>query len=239
VGRRRSSNQDAYLCDDELGVWMVADGMGGHTGGEVASREATSITQSMLKREQATLMPNSSRESNRAAARRAMERAVQGATYIIYAMGEVDTRLSGMGTTLSILMRWEDLLILGHVGDSRIYRLREGEVEQLSEDHTLVAWQVKKGVLTEEQARRSRKRNVITRAVGNRDHVEVDTDLITYQAGDVFLLCSDGLHGYLEGDELPELLQLPSQAAVEHLVALANERGGRDNITALVLDVSG
>jgi protein phosphatase len=123
------------------------------------------------------------------------------------------------------------------VGDSRIYRVRGAEAEQLTEDHTLVNWQIKQGLITEDEAKVSRQRNVITRAVGNKDYVQVDTMVLPLQLGDVFLLCSDGLHGYLTLEEIPALVEGGGSAAVERLIAVANKRGGKDNITVIYLEI--
>jgi protein phosphatase len=142
-----------------------------------------------------------------------------------------------MGTTLSVLLQRSDCAITAQVGDSRIYRLRQGEVEQITEDHTLVAWQLKRGFITPDQARASRQKNVITRSVGSREYVEVDLRMLPVQTGDRFLLCSDGLHGYVEAVELARLEDTSVQELTAHAVKLANERGGRDNITAVLVEL--
>ena len=121
------------------------------------------------------------------------------------------------------------------VGDSRIYLVRGGRAAQLTEDHTLVAWQLKQGIITEEEAAVSPHRNVITRAVGSRDYVQVDTRFFEVKPGDAFLVCSDGLHGYLTEDEIPPIMDLGPDVATERFVSMANERGGKDNITAIVV----
>jgi protein phosphatase len=127
--------------------------------------------------------------------------------------------------------------VLGQVGDSRIYRVRHDAAEQLTEDHTLINWQIKQGLLTQEEAKVSRQRNVITRAVGNKDYVQVDTLVTELELGDVYLLCSDGLHGYLRLDEIPGHVAHGGAASVRELVDLANTRGGKDNITAVQVEV--
>jgi len=237
VGRKRKHNEDAYLTDDELGLWVVADGMGGHAAGEVASREACDAVFGAVKRGKHKLvLDDSPNESQLLAAHRLLEGAIQNATYIVYSMAELDLGKAGMGTTISAMMNVGKLLVLAQVGDSRIYRVRGSHAEQLTEDHTLVGWQVKQGLITEAEARVSKQRNVITRAVGNRDYVQVDTFQSEFAPGDAFLLCSDGLHGYLEIDEIPELMALGGDQTVQALIDLANERGGRDNITAIVVE---
>jgi protein phosphatase len=238
VGRRRQANEDAFLCDDALGLWVVADGMGGHAAGEVASQESIDTIYGMVKRGKQHLERNAEDpESKVRAAVRLLEGAVQAATYMVYAMSELDSRKSGMGTTISAMMSLGRFGITAQVGDSRIYRVREGRVQQLTEDHTLINWQLKQGIITEEEAKYSKHKNVITRAVGNRDYVQVDTSIVELAEGDRYLLCSDGLHGYLRQDEIPPLTELGGIESVQRFIDLANGRGGKDNITAVVVEV--
>jgi len=238
LGRRRQVNEDAYLCDDELGLWVVADGMGGHAAGEVASHEAIDNIYGMVKRGKARLTGDSKDpETMLRAAVRLLAGSVQSATYMIYAMSELDSRKSGMGTTISAMMAIGEYAVTAQVGDSRIYRVRNSEVEQLTEDHTLINWQLKQGIITLEEAKHSRHKNVITRAVGNRDYVQVDTGLVEIGDGDTFLLCSDGLHGYLRSEEIPAYISHGGDEAVRRLIDLANARGGKDNITAIIVEV--
>jgi len=238
VGRRREANEDAFLRDDETGLWVVADGMGGHAAGEVASREAIDTIHGMVRRGKNMLgEPTPLTEEKSRAAQRMLEGGVQAATYLLYAMAELDRGMAGMGTTISAMMRFGEHVVLGQVGDSRIYRVRDKEAEQLTEDHTLIAWQLKQGLITPDQARISRQRNVITRAVGSRDYVQVDTSVWEAIVGDQYLLCSDGLHGYLKDEEIPSILAEGGSFAVDKLIELANGRGGKDNITALVVEV--
>ncbi len=240
IGRRRTSNEDAFLLDDELGLYVVADGMGGHAAGEVASREAVDTVMGMVRRGYATVQrfeqDGASEETTRAV-QRLLEAAVQAATYMVFAIAENDPDQKGMGTTVSALLLTESHAVIAQVGDSRIYLLRDGGVYQLTEDHTLVAWQVKQGIISEAEAALSPHKNVITRAVGSRDYVQVDTQTIEIGPGDRFLLCSDGLHGYLQEQEIAPVLELGAKAAVARLVDLANSRGGRDNITAVVVEI--
>jgi serine/threonine protein phosphatase PrpC len=237
VGRRRQANEDAYLCDDALGLWIVADGMGGHAAGEVASQEAVDTIYGMVKR--GKQLRDDSRDSDAVlrGAVRLLEGSVQAATYMIYAMSELDSRKSGMGTTISAMMSMGDIMITAQVGDSRIYRVRGDEARQLTEDHTLINWQLKQGIITEEEAKHSKHKNVITRAVGNRDYVQVDTSMVEMAAGDKFLVCSDGLHGYLRTEEIPSLIAEGGQSSVKRFIDLANSRGGKDNITAVIVEV--
>jgi serine/threonine protein phosphatase PrpC len=243
VGMRRSGNEDAFLTDDELGLWVVADGMGGQAAGEVASQQAVETVQEMvrsglLKSSRAQASPPGG-EVRPAAPNftRVLESAVQAATYMVFGLAEQDRSKVGMGTTLSVMMRTPTGAILAQVGDSRIYRVRAGISEQLTQDHTLINWQLQNGLITEEEAKTSRQKNVITRAVGNKDYVQVDTFEVDAQPGDVFLLCSDGLHGYLKEDEIPELVSRGPELAVQAFIELANGRGGKDNITVVLVSV--
>lgn len=239
IGQRRKHNEDAFLADDELGLWVVADGMGGHAAGEVASQEAIDTVYGMVSRGKRTLsLDRTFSEEKARAAQRLLEGAVQAATYMVYAMAELDANKAGMGTTISAMMSVGEFGVTAQVGDSRIYRIRSGGVTQLTEDHTLIAWQLKQGLITEDEARRSKHRNVITRAVGNRDYVQVDTALVELESGDQYLLCSDGLHGYLRSEEIPLITTGGGTNAVQRLIGLANQRGGKDNITAVLVEVA-
>ncbi len=248
IGRRRLSNEDAFLVDDALGLYVVADGMGGHNAGEVASGEAIDTLHGMVKREEEALRAidrlaggGAQADALVSAMRRAqrlVESAVQAATYMVFGLGEANPERKGMGTTLSVLLLRGEWAVTAQVGDSRIYMARDGKAEQVTEDHTLVAWQLKRGLITAEEARHSRQKNVITRAVGSREYVQVDTRSFPVRTGDRFLLCSDGLHGYLDDPEIAPLLKGTLQEAATRAVELANQRGGRDNITAVVVDLA-
>jgi protein phosphatase len=239
LGRKRVSNEDAYFLDDELGLYAVADGMGGHAAGEVASREAVDTLYGMVKRGIRDLheLVDPLSDGDARAACRLMESAVQAATYFVYSMAEIDRDKSGMGTTISALLVLGDYAVTAQVGDSRIYKMHDGAVEQVTEDHTLIAWQLKQGLITPQEALRSPHKNVITRAVGNREYVQVDTRCIRLAAGMRFLLCSDGLHGYLKDEDIQPIVKMGGNATVQRFIALANERGGKDNITAILLEI--
>jgi protein phosphatase len=238
VGRRRQQNEDAFLCDDVLGLWVVADGMGGHAAGEVASHEAVDTIYGMVKRGKTRFVESSSDdETALRGAVRLLEGSVQAATYMVYAMSELDASKSGMGTTISAMMLMGTCVITAQVGDSRVYQVRRGVAQQLTEDHTLINWQIKQGIITEEEAKTSRHKNVITRAVGNRDYVQVDTRVVAVADGDRYLLCSDGLHGYLRTEEIPALTDSGGGTSVQSFIDLANNRGGKDNITAILVEV--
>ena len=249
VGKRRAVNEDAFVVDDTLGLYVVADGMGGHSAGEIASHQAIETLHNMVMRERETLtsleeLPKvaeppggSLRPMVMQRAQRILESAVQHATYMVFGLAESDPERRGMGTTLSVLFLCGDLALTAQVGDSRVYRVRNGRAEQITEDHTLIAWQLKQGLITPEEARASNHKNVITRAVGSRDYVQVDGNCIAVEPNDAFLLCSDGVHGYLEADEIAQVMDLGAKFAPRRLAELANERGGRDNITSVAVQV--
>jgi protein phosphatase len=170
--------------------------------------------------------------------RRLLESGVKSACYMVFGMAELDPEKKGMSTTLSALLVRGNLAFAVHVGDSRVYRVRQNQVLQLTEDHTLINYKVKHGMMTKAEAEKATGKNVITRAVGHKDYVQVDTADIDVGPGDRFLLCSDGLHGYFQTED--EVLQLCADGELdecaEAAVALANQRGGKDNITAIVIE---
>lgn len=240
VGRHRKVNEDAFFRDDDLRLYVVADGMGGHAAGEIASGEAVDTIYGMVKRGLHTVgdLKEPLTEPRARSVCRLLEGAIQAATYMIFAIAELDRDKSGMGTTISAAMVVGHSWVTGQVGDSRVYRVRQNQAVQLTEDHTLIAWQMKQGLISEAEAKTSPHRNVITRAVGNRDYVEVDTNIYPLEPGDQYLLCSDGLHGYLQLEEIPAIASAGGESAVEQFIQLANNRGGRDNITAVLVDVA-
>jgi protein phosphatase len=232
VGRRRELNEDAFRCDDTLGLYLVADGVGGHAKGEVASAEAVEQIHDYVAQGREAL------KGAREEVRRLLESAVQSACYIVFGMAEMDPSQRGMSTTMSALLVCKEYAVTAQVGDSRIYRVRGGEGIQLTEDHTLVNYKLKKGEISAAQAKTMKGKNVITRAVGHRDYVEVDTRITDALPGDRFLLCSDGLHGYLNEGELEKVLtDGPLEGAPKRFVDLANLRGGKDNVTVIVVVV--
>ncbi|MBK8255835.1 MAG: serine/threonine-protein phosphatase [Polyangiaceae bacterium] len=239
IGRFRKTNEDAHFRDDLLGLYIVADGMGGHAAGEVASSEAVDAIYGMVKRGVAKLgdLNEPINDERARAACRLMEGAIQGATYMVFAISQFELDKTGMGTTITAALLVGDALVIGQVGDSRVYQVRGMNATQITEDHTLIAWQIKQGLLSPDEARTSPHKNVITRAVGNRDYVQVDTTVVPVEKGDRYLLCSDGLHGYLQMEEIPDLVDIGGQNAVQALIDLANLRGGRDNITAVLVEI--
>src|SRR5438876_4155372 len=239
VGMKREHNEDSFLVNEDLGLYVVCDGMGGHAGGETASRLAVqTIERELLSAKLRGDDPFASQaplEDTPLAG--ALREAVEGACAAVFRTSRANPELAGMGTTcISLLVNGTKALI-GHVGDSRAYLVREGDVHQLSEDHSLVNEQVRAGLLTEEEARHSRLKNIITRSVGFEEDVLVDVMGVETRAGDRFLLCSDGLSNLMENDEIRDaLLQNKLDDVPAFLIQLANERGGDDNITVLVVE---
>ncbi len=240
IGKKRKHNEDSFLNDDALGLYIVADGMGGHAAGEVASAQAVkSIREALVDgRPLLESFAKSPTVEAREHVAQLMERAILKACADIYSIAGSDLGKRGMGTTVVVLLAAGKKAVLGHVGDSRVYLFRNGRAHQLTEDHTIIQEQLKRGLITKDQVATAENRNVITRAVGIQPSVAVDTLVTDLLPGDLYLLCSDGLHGYLEEDELPALLSAEPRALLpESLVDLALQRGGKDNVTAIALSV--
>jgi protein phosphatase len=242
TGMRRPHNEDAFGCDDALGLWIVADGVGGHAKGEVASQEAVDQIMGWVRSNRAAvdqLAASPGSKPLRAQVRRLLESAVQNACYMLFGLGQLEPDHQGMSTTISALLAVGSWGVTAQVGDSRIYRVRDRRGVQLTEDHTLINYELKQGLITPQEAATKRGKNIITRAVGHHDYVEVDTLELDLRVGDIYLLCSDGLHGYLQPGEVEQVINAGSIAAAPHLfVQLANERGGRDNITVVLVQLS-
>jgi serine/threonine protein phosphatase PrpC len=243
VGKVRDHNEDNFLVDKKLALFIVADGMGGHAAGEVASAIAVRTVHEEIKREKELIddyvagATGASKVTPKDIVA-LVEHAVQRACSKIHEEARVDAVKRGMGTTLSALLVVGHQGFIAHVGDSRIYLSRGGHIQQLTEDHTVYNELIKRGKLTREQIEKVQQKNAITRAVGVYERVEVDTLVLELIAGDTLVLASDGLHGYLESpEELCAPLALEGDGAVKALVALANERGGKDNITTIVVRV--
>jgi PPM family protein phosphatase len=234
VGMIRAGNEDSFhsKTDDTGGIFIVADGMGGHAAGEVASEMAVEILRDQL---------SALRDlHDRNAADKVMN-ALRGANLAIYNRTVTETDKQGMGTTASVLIISGRRYLIGQVGDSRIYLLREGALRQLTKDHSYVQEQVDAGFLTPEHARYHPYSNVITRCVGASDDVEPDTFAGETRDGDIFLVASDGLTGMVDDRRLQQLLssRAEPQRIVDSLIAEANGRGGLDNITAILVQVRG
>jgi protein phosphatase len=224
TGRQRSANEDSVFV--RAPVFVIADGMGGAQAGEVASK---------------TSIESFDRELPEGPPERVLKQTIEGANRSIHKLARTDPNLAGMGTTTTaaILDEKAEEVAIGHVGDSRAYRLRRGKLERLTRDHSLVEEMRRKGQLTEAQAEDHPQRSIITRALGPEPEVEVDLQTVPAQAGDIFLICSDGLTTMLDDDHIERLLARATSMpnAVRALVDEANRAGGRDNISVIVFKV--
>jgi protein phosphatase len=238
VGRKRDRNEDSFLIDRDVGLFVVADGMGGHAGGGIASKLAVDTIHSVLvdaKRSSpdAFLAAPTLEEGG---AKDRLREAVEAACARIFQEAQANPPLLGMGTTVTAAVVVGKHVYLAHVGDSRCYLVRRGRIFQVSEDHSLVNEQLKAGAMTPDEARHSRFRNIITRSVGFEEEVLVDMVGIDAQDGDQLLLCCDGLTNLVEDDEILEVVDRNSLAEVpKRLISIANDRGGDDNITVIAV----
>jgi protein phosphatase len=237
VGMKRQNNEDNYLINDEVGVYVCCDGMGGHAGGDYASQIAVTTVEEVM----ANIRDEGAADDDAAEDQITQEKikyAIRLAGKRIYERAQADPEFRGMGTTAVILLFRRGMAYLAHVGDSRGYLLRGGQITQRTEDHSWVNEQIKAGLITAETAKNHRFRNIITRSLGFQEEVEIDTQVLRAEPGDMYLLCSDGLTNLVSEEEIRDMLIATSfQEALRDLVTLANDRGGDDNITAVLARV--
>ncbi len=235
VGRRRSRNEDAFLVNDEMRLFVVADGMGGHVGGSLASTLAVTLVESEVER---MLREDPGDTDPVDHVRQGLAKAIASAGKQIHGKALDNPEWKGMGTTVVVLLVVDRNAFIAHVGDSRVYLVRDKTIRQMTDDHSLVAESVRDGLLTEEQAKTHSLRNVITRALGFNPEVEVDVQVHSLAKSDRYLLCSDGLSGKLDDHEMLDILDAnPLMVAPRELVELACARGGEDNITVVLARV--
>ncbi len=225
---RRPGHEDCLAIASELGLYLVADGMGGHSGGQLASQLAAQAAVTALRALEAATTATLTEK---------LRYAVAAANREIFATAQQETELAGMGTTLVALLAGGERIALAHVGDSRGYLVRSGRIRQLTDDHSLVAELVRRREISPRAAREHPHRHVLTRALGVRRHVEADLAELTPALGDVFVLCSDGLTTHVGDDEITKLVcdESDLEAACDRLIDLANSRGGEDNITVVLV----
>jgi serine/threonine protein phosphatase PrpC len=227
-GLRRDSNQDSFLTRPELGLYIVADGMGGHSGGEVASAMAVQAVAQFVQKNLDSMQP-----------RELLLRAYQEASRQIHERAAQEQRLSGMGTTMVLLFIKEDMIYVANVGDSRAYLFRKPFYWQLTEDHSLMNEQLRAGILKEENVATFTSKNVITRSVGYEKNVQADVIQRELVTGDCYLICSDGFSGMVSDKGANEILNSTEPGRVPDLcIAKALENGGDDNVTVLFLTVT-
>ena len=242
VGRKRKHNEDFYLLDRSIGLYAVADGMGGYQAGDVASEMALNgLHKRLLARPDLFSSKHASPpEQLRHTVRDYLDNAVQELSLEIFNLSQKQGGSFRMGTTLCSLVIIGDVGIVVHVGDSRCYLWRDNKLFQATEDHSLVQEQLNSGVLSPEEAEKARYKNVITRAVGMSDVLQVDLFFVDLQDRDRFLLCSDGLHGYFKNEELGAYFAIDDlDVASSKLIDVANQRGGKDNITVVMVSIEG
>jgi protein phosphatase len=239
VGLQRESNEDAFSIQSSLGLHIVADGMGGHLAGEVASRVAVEIIGKSFRRWVETQMPEDELfgypDASLSRVGNYVLSSVRLANRVIYEMATHYEQYSGMGTTIVILFVTPGLIIAANVGDSRIYMVREGRIERMSKDHTIVSEHVEMGVMTEEEAAKSPLRHILTRNLGSADHVDPEIFEIVPSGKDRFILCTDGLTDLANDEEILEIAQggQDPERLCRDLVDLALQRGGHDNTTVV------
>jgi serine/threonine protein phosphatase PrpC len=242
VGRQRQHNEDNFLVEDQAGLFLVADGMGGHAAGEIASRIAVdSISEFILHtKEDDGTWPHAYDEHYKRSTNRLMAAVRMANTRVLEAMRK-DARLRGMGTTVVACMADQDTMSVAHVGDSRAYLIRDKKLSRITSDHSWVFEQVQAGMLTEAEAEKHPLRNVITRALGGALQVTPDASEIECLSGDVYLLCSDGLTGMVPEEDILRLVTENGgdlQKACQQLIDMANDRGGLDNVTAILVETT-
>jgi len=238
VGVKRTNNEDNYLINEELQLFVVCDGMGGHVGGEFASAIAVNTVEEVISAME--FQPSSPSGPVEAAdvLREKLRYAVRLAGKRIYEKALEEPEYKGMGTTCLALLVAAGNAYLAHVGDSRGYIVREGRIEQLTEDHSLVNEKIKAGLLTPEQAKTHKLKNIITRSLGYMEDVEVDLQVRALRRGDRYVLCSDGLSNLMDTSEIGDaVLEYGPQESVRRLIQIACDRGGDDNITTIVARV--
>ena len=239
VGLMRDHNEDAIGCDENIGLAVLADGMGGHRGGEMASAITVSTILENVTEKIKKLKPGETDEATGYSMESlTVHEAITLANKNVHDSSEANAQYRGMGTTVVVTLFYDNRFTVAHVGDSRLYRLRDDELEQITRDHSLMQELIDRGFYTPEQARNSLNKNLVTRAVGVDKSVQIDIQEDIAMVNDIYLLCSDGVTDMIE-DELIKTAMLDNEndleKAAEEIIRLANEHGGKDNISALLI----
>jgi protein phosphatase len=240
VGAIRSFNEDSIAADSNLGLLVLADGMGGNQAGDVASSMATGLVMDHLKRMLNEMALSPIRSARLSPESLAVKSAVETANLAIYKAAQTDSKYAGMGTTIVLILFHHSLATIAHVGDSRLYRLRQGRLELLTHDHSLLQEQVEMGLISSEDAKVSHNRHLVSRALGVEAEIDVDIREHNVQPNDIYLLCSDGLNDMVDGPDI-ELAMSELRAnlplAASQLVQMANDNGGHDNVSVIIAKV--
>jgi len=241
-GRVRKNNEDAFLADPALGIFAVADGMGGHAAGEIASRLALTTLQESLARaiqsQEAEFSPNQTAVISLPSA--LLVNGIRTANQAVFHSSQEKEEYRGMGTTVVAVYFVDSSPVMAHVGDSRLYRIRTKKIDQLTEDHSVIWEQYREGIIPKEALSSSPLKNIITRALGMQPSVDVDVRELELEKGDLLLLCSDGLSDLVQDEELLKTVKNAAgdlNQACRDLIDLANRHGGKDNITVLLIQI--
>ncbi|NLC87842.1 MAG: Stp1/IreP family PP2C-type Ser/Thr phosphatase [Clostridiaceae bacterium] len=232
IGKAREMNQDYYYISkdqDPIQIFILADGMGGYNGGEIASKLATSAALNYIQSNFETI----SKEKEDIL--KLVKSSMEYANMVVYEKSNEDKNLEGMGTTLEVCLIYNNKVYIGHVGDSRVYRIRKDFIRKITHDHSYVEKLVKDGTITKEEANHHPKKNMLMKALGCRAFVEPDVTVKGFIKDDTILMCSDGLTNMVDEKEIYELIKENYMIATEKLIQKANENGGYDNITAIVI----
>lgn len=231
-GKVRDMNQDYYYISnslDEIQLYMLADGMGGYNGGEIASNLAVQTAKNYIENNFKEI------EKNRDSIIQLLGSSIEYANMVVYEKSKEDKELQGMGTTLEICLIYNNKVYIGHVGDSRIYRIRKQFMRKLTQDHSYVQKLVKEGTITKEQATNHPQKNILTKALGCNAFVEPDVMVKGFLKDDILIMCSDGLTNLVQQEAIYEKASKNIEQATKDLVELANDRGGYDNITVIII----
>ncbi len=233
IGKTRSMNQDSFsVSEDEnndLKLYILADGMGGYKGGEIASRVAVTAVEKYIKEKFDFI------EKDKTSILKLIEDAVEFANTAIYEESEIDEELQDMGTTIEVCLIYKNKVYIGHIGDSRIYRIKKNSINRITTDHSYVEKLVRDGEITREESYTHPKKNLLIKALGTDEKAEPDLIETTIAKGDILLICSDGLTNMVKENQILDIIKEDEEKAADNLVDIANELGGLDNITVIII----
>lgn len=232
-GLVRAKNEDKFYLDEKIGLLVVADGMGGHASGETASQLAVNVIRDYFQGPQKII---GDYDRSYSEATNKLNCAIRLANMAVFEAAQSSPQLTGMGTTIAAVLLTGNKLSIAHIGDSRVYLIRAGNIDQLTDDHSVVNEQVKRDMITKEEAAKSEIKNILTKALGISAEMEADLDELTLFDEDILLLCSDGLSNMVTDEAMLEIVSFAgnSAAACDSLINAANEKGGKDNITVII-----